>query len=122
MNITCQETCRNLPAGMHSTACPDHCPACGIMVNEDEITECPFCGGTKCTLCDMGNDVTCLNCENVMQLQVNTKGTWRNVLDFAKTEETNVREAACLLAKAGRVRANSLAAEMTNMAAYEPVQ
>lgn len=29
----------------------------------NKITECPRCGGEKCNMCDMGDDVECGNCD-----------------------------------------------------------
>jgi len=29
-----------------------------------KIITCPMCGGDKCNMCDMGDDVGCINCEN----------------------------------------------------------
>lgn len=41
------------------------CPVCG---NDDTYTPreriCPFCGGDKCTQCDMGDDVPCMACQD----------------------------------------------------------
>lgn len=27
------------------------------------LSECPHCGGEKCCMCDMGDDVECGNCD-----------------------------------------------------------
>ena len=27
------------------------------------LSECPHCGADKCTMCDMGDDVECGNCD-----------------------------------------------------------
>lgn len=41
---------------------PKECEGCG---NEapDYIKQCPHCGGEKCSVCDMGDDTSCINCE-----------------------------------------------------------
>lgn len=28
-----------------------------------ELKNCPFCNSTKCCMCDMGDDVGCVECE-----------------------------------------------------------
>ncbi len=38
------------------------CPACGFETPE-YISECPHCGGPKCSACDMGDDTSCVACE-----------------------------------------------------------
>lgn len=51
----------------------NECTGCGASeedrkVNKpDESTElrkCPLCGSSKCSICDMGDDVPCVDCEN----------------------------------------------------------
>lgn len=41
------------------------CPACGATgdMYEGDLMECPHCGEKKCSMCDMGNDTSCLRCE-----------------------------------------------------------
>lgn len=46
------------------------CPNCGAMPHDRakrddyrELRECPFCSALKCSMCDMGDDVGCGNCE-----------------------------------------------------------
>lgn len=38
------------------------CDACGF-THADLLAICPYCGGTKCEQCDMGDDVPCAACE-----------------------------------------------------------
>jgi hypothetical protein len=38
------------------------CNACGSDDYEGELRECPWCHGTKCEQCDMGDDVECGMC------------------------------------------------------------
>lgn len=48
----------------------DECPSCGSS-SEDRakredyqgLHKCPHCGGKKCSMCDMGDDVECLSCD-----------------------------------------------------------
>jgi hypothetical protein len=54
------------------------CGGCGSTLGEREakrkrfpeepipttLSECPHCGGSKCCMCDMGDDVRCISCEN----------------------------------------------------------
>lgn len=40
------------------------CPACGATDYEGDLMECPHCGAGKCSRCDMGDDASCINCEN----------------------------------------------------------
>lgn len=30
-----------------------------------DLKDCPYCSGHKCCLCDMGDDVSCLGCEDL---------------------------------------------------------
>jgi len=45
------------------------CPTCGAMPHDringhyQELRECPHCDALKCCVCDMGDDVSCVNCE-----------------------------------------------------------
>lgn len=55
----------------------DNCTACGSTPEDREkyrkgsadesipahLLSCPHCGSTKCCMCDMGDDVRCMNCE-----------------------------------------------------------
>ena len=50
----------------------DECPSCGASAGDrkrnkpDEpqgLSECPHCGGEKCCMCDMGDDVECGSCD-----------------------------------------------------------
>lgn len=38
------------------------CNACGANDYDGELRECPHCGSTKCSRCDMGDDVECPAC------------------------------------------------------------
>lgn len=40
------------------------CQGCGYTEYEGKLKECPFCGGQKCSACDIGDDVECMQCEN----------------------------------------------------------
>lgn len=40
------------------------CNACGADDYEGELRECPRCGSTKCSICDMGDDVECAACDD----------------------------------------------------------
>ncbi len=54
----------------------DECPGCGSTLANREarakrdkddaiptsLTECPYCGTLKCCMCDMGDDVECISC------------------------------------------------------------
>ena len=54
----------------------DDCPSCGSSYGDrvnyaagaDDVPvglgECPHCNATKCSMCDMGDDVECMNCGN----------------------------------------------------------
>lgn len=56
----------------------EQCPGCGSDLadreryrqqNGDEsipldLTTCPHCGSKKCCMCDMGDDVECVSCNN----------------------------------------------------------
>lgn len=39
------------------------CAACGSTEYEGELKPCAYCDGTKCSMCDAGNDCACLACE-----------------------------------------------------------
>lgn len=39
------------------------CDGCGNSTDTENIKECPFCGLTKCNICDAGNNTECLNCK-----------------------------------------------------------
>lgn len=39
------------------------CKGCNFWASE--FYECQFCFGEKCDECDMGNDVSCFNCERI---------------------------------------------------------
>lgn len=52
----------------------DECPGCGsskrdreVKAAQDDTTillkECPHCGSLKCNMCDMGDDVECISCD-----------------------------------------------------------
>lgn len=32
--------------------------------HEAYLKPCPHCGATKCSMCDMGDDVYCISCDN----------------------------------------------------------
>lgn len=38
------------------------CNACGATDYEGELRECPYCGSTKCSVCDMGDNCECPAC------------------------------------------------------------
>jgi hypothetical protein len=38
------------------------CNACGSSDYDGDLRECPHCGSTKCSRCDMGDDVECAAC------------------------------------------------------------
>lgn len=40
------------------------CDSCGGTDYEGELKTCPYCEGTKCSQCDMGDDVECGMCPN----------------------------------------------------------
>ena len=51
----------------------DDCDGCGSTARDrlknksiapPGLGECPYCGNSKCCLCDMGDDVECPNCDN----------------------------------------------------------
>lgn len=56
----------------------NECPGCGSTPADREkraaqypddniptkLQECPHCGTKKCCMCDMGDDVECISCEN----------------------------------------------------------
>jgi hypothetical protein len=48
------------------------CPSCGATEGDRRsnkpqapqgLDECPYCGAEKCCMCDMGDDVECLSCD-----------------------------------------------------------
>jgi hypothetical protein len=39
------------------------CSACGSTEYEGELKACTYCDGTKCSMCDTGDDCACLACE-----------------------------------------------------------
>lgn len=39
------------------------CAACGGSEYEGGLKACLYCGGTKCTTCDAGDDSACLACD-----------------------------------------------------------
>jgi len=39
------------------------CPGCGT--HGVMLIHCPNCGALKCKECDMGDDVECLNCDDI---------------------------------------------------------
>lgn len=50
----------------------DDCSGCGSTAAERArsrageppgLSDCPHCGATKCSLCDLGDDVECGNCD-----------------------------------------------------------
>jgi hypothetical protein len=55
----------------------DDCPGCGSSLGDRQrkaqqfpgediptgLIDCPHCGTKKCCLCDMGDDVQCISCE-----------------------------------------------------------
>lgn len=41
---------------------PERCDACGN-TNPAYLKECPRCHGSKCDVCDMGDDVECPGCD-----------------------------------------------------------
>lgn len=50
----------------------EKCSACGSDLedrqknmpdDEHDLRECPHCGGSKCCMCDMGDDCPCMSCE-----------------------------------------------------------
>lgn len=40
------------------------CNACGSTDYTGTLKTCPYCDGTKCSHCNMGDDVECPACEN----------------------------------------------------------
>lgn len=51
----------------------DECPACGATARDRKTNKptepqglsiCPHCNSEKCCMCDMGDDVSCMSCEN----------------------------------------------------------
>jgi hypothetical protein len=49
----------------------DECPSCGATDGDRKrnqpdapqgLSECPHCGALKCCMCDMGDDVECISC------------------------------------------------------------
>lgn len=52
--------CRKCEGSRGKTACP----ACGSTDFEGALIECPHCEGFKCSFCDMGDDVSCVGCDN----------------------------------------------------------
>ncbi len=52
----------------------DECPSCGATPADRKankpnapqgLSECPHCGSLKCSMCDMGDDVECVSCDEV---------------------------------------------------------
>ena len=50
----------------------DECQGCGATAKDRKenkpdapqgLEDCPFCGHTKCCMCDMGDDVECPSCD-----------------------------------------------------------
>lgn len=41
----------------------NECPSCGNECLKSERSLCPHCEEEKCSQCDMGDDVACVNCE-----------------------------------------------------------
>jgi hypothetical protein len=39
------------------------CPGCGATDYDGDLEPCPFCDSLKCSVCDMGDDTSCINCE-----------------------------------------------------------
>lgn len=51
----------------------DYCPTCGATAGDRKrnrpddpqgLSDCPQCGAEKCSMCDMGDDVECMSCED----------------------------------------------------------
>lgn len=51
----------------------DECPSCGATVAERRLNYpngphglemCPHCNAGKCCICDMGDDVKCISCDD----------------------------------------------------------
>lgn len=39
------------------------CPACGSIEYDGDLKPCAYCDGSKCSMCDAGDDCACLACE-----------------------------------------------------------
>jgi hypothetical protein len=39
------------------------CNGCGSNDYDGELRECPWCQSSKCSRCDMGDDVSCVACD-----------------------------------------------------------
>lgn len=48
---------------MTETEVKQECEACGSTDYERYLRECPYCGRTKCDACDMGDNVSCVACD-----------------------------------------------------------